>query len=185
MKVRPIVDIKKQTEMKRELGKDEQMWGVLWIIGVSTGLRVSDLLRLRLCDTFGGVDCDSIVIRERKTGKERRCKLSRRARTALDEYVVTYDVSPDEALFKVSRQQVYTRMKRAGKRIGLDQIGTHTMRMTYAVNVYYLTHDLNHVQRTLGHEYRSTTVSYLERLFEESIPWAKPYFAPDIHATSA
>jgi len=86
----------------------------LFILGINSGLRISDLLTLKVsdvCDSKGKIK-DRIVIREKKTNKLKDFPLGETSKKALKEYVVS--LNPAEALFAsrkgykpITRQQAY------------------------------------------------------------------------------
>ena len=75
-------DIAKMTNYFREHGKHRDL--MLWIVGLNTALRVSDLLRLRFCDIMGVpssgggiVFLPEIVIQEKKTKNTKKRAVNR------------------------------------------------------------------------------------------------------------
>lgn len=53
------------------------------VAGINLGLRISDLLQLRVKD----VKKQYVSLREKKTGKEKRIKINKTLRKALDQYI--------------------------------------------------------------------------------------------------
>ena len=69
MKVQPITDMKSIRAIKRLLA-DNKRDLLLFTMGINTGLRVQDLLALRIEQVENAAVGDRIPIREKKTGKD-------------------------------------------------------------------------------------------------------------------
>lgn len=98
----------------------------LFILGINSGLRISDLLTLKVsdvCDEKGKIK-DRIVIREKKTNKLKDFPLGESSKKALKEFVVTLEFG--QALFAsrkgykpIIRQQAYRILNDAARTIGI------------------------------------------------------------------
>jgi integrase len=146
-----------QHAFKAAVGVDAPMMGLLYLLGVSTGFRVSDLLALKAGDVLLGVP----MITEAKTGKLRIVVLSKDVYEDIKLYVKQHDLRTDDKLFNCSRQTVYRHFVKAAKSLGLEDFTPHGMRKTYAWNVYRITGSLHSVKDALNHKYLSVTILYL------------------------
>jgi integrase len=125
-----IYDHGKQHEMFTVLsGEDGKhlMYGVLYYFGVATGLRVGDILAVKVGQVGAEMD-----VREAKTGKIKRIKLDDQILRLISGYVDLKGLQSADRLFATTRQTVHRRFKIAGEACGLENIGTHSMRKTYA-----------------------------------------------------
>lgn len=129
-----------------------------------TGLRVSDVLRLKTCD----IATDFTVL-ECKTGKQRPVTLSdalvrRLVAQGGSEYVFP---SPVRVGRHRTRQAVWSDIKRAAKamRIPLN-VAPHSARKTYAVGVYERSGSLEDVRHALNHDSVMTSLIYLLDVFK-------------------
>ena len=79
MEVNPIKNLKDIEKIKRYLLKmDNKRNYCLFVVGINVGLRISDLLSLKLNDVFNFKEWtakDEFVIKEQKTDKLRKVKL--------------------------------------------------------------------------------------------------------------
>jgi integrase len=157
-----IYDHGKQHAMYEALSKRGRMYGVLYYLGMETGLRIGDLLALSR-PLMGAAHS----VREQKTGKSKRFLLSPVLVAMLHDYQMRLGASPDRRLFPVSRQTVHKHFKAASAEIGLTDIGPHSMRKSYAWNVLTLTHSFNCVKIALNHKFLSTTMFYIT----EGVSW--------------
>lgn len=115
----------------------------LFIVGCTTGLRCSDVLKLTTADVFNqdGSVKSHIDIIEEKTYKRNICKITNMTKLALIE-LYNFDnptISNDTFLFRgkyedpLTGKAVYKIINNAGNACGLPGLSTHTMRKTYAM----------------------------------------------------
>lgn len=125
---------------------------------IQTGLRISDVLSLRR-EKLGR----QFWIVEQKTGKKRRVNLPE---ALLEEILMQSEGSKwafpgrDPGKHR-SRQAVWKDVKRAQRAFRLPQnLGTHTARKVYAVELFDRYGDLQRVRRALNHQSLEVTVLY-------------------------
>lgn len=125
---------------------------------IQTGLRISDVLSLRR-EKLGR----QFWIVEQKTGKKRRVNLPE---ALLEEILLQSEGSEwafpgrDPGKHR-SRQAVWKDVKRAQRAFRLPQnLGTHTARKVYAVELFDRYGDLQRVRRALNHQSLEVTVLY-------------------------
>lgn len=124
-----------------------------------TGLRVSDVLTLRRDQL-----ARQFTVTESKTGKRRRCGLP----DWLREEVLAHSEgspwafpSPTDPERHRSRQAVWADLKRVQRAFRMPvNLGTHSMRKSYAVDLMHKYGDLERVRRDLDHDNPTTTVIY-------------------------
>jgi len=137
---------------------------LLFMFGIYSGLRISDIIKLRVRDVKGK---DRIVVKETKTGKDKILKLNGALRKEIAVYIIgkkDYEVlfkSPRGINKPISRQQAYNIINSAGKHFGLERIGTHTMRKTFGFHIYQKTKDITLVQKLLNHSSPEFTLAYI------------------------
>jgi integrase len=147
----------------------------LFILGLKSGFRISEMLSLRVQDVWkNGKVVEAVsVARKQMKGKvgARRVPLNHEAARAIHEWLDVMGTNrPDAPLFEsqrkgkgIDRTQAYRILEGAYDAAGLTgKLGTHAMRKTFAHGVYEaLSHDLVKTQRALGHKNINSTVSYL------------------------
>lgn len=148
----------------------------LFVTGINSGLRISDLLQLRIGDVTerGGGRVRvaySVTLREKKTGKSKSFPLNTAARSALRRYLddIDGDWRPDKPLFKsrkggdrpIGRVQAYRILTKAAKAAGLRRIGTHTLRKTFGYWAYKDGVDVAFLQKILNHRSQEDTLRYI------------------------
>ncbi|MEK5426973.1 site-specific integrase [Cytobacillus sp. FSL R7-0680] len=161
--VEPIRSKADIARMKKALGNPRDK--LLFIFGINSALRISDILQLKVGDVRG---MDTLAIKETKTRKSKRFKLNPAIKKAVRELVP--DDAPDDApLFPsrrgnnaISRVQAWRILNDAAKRVGLDiEIGTHTLRKTMAYHAYKSGVDIALLMNVLNHSSQRETLRYI------------------------
>lgn len=162
--VQPIRSKQKIEEIKAILKRRSYRDYLLFVLGINTGLRISDLLDLKVKNVR---DVTHIKIEEQKTGKIKRFKLNIAAVEALKEY--TLGLNDEEYLFPskrnsdkpISRVQAYRILNETAEKAGLKEIGTHTLRKTFGYHFYQKTKDVVMLQQLFNHSAPSVTLKYI------------------------
>lgn len=162
--VQPIRDKKMIEAMKRELLRTGYRNYMLFLVGINTGLRISDILSLKVKDVRNQT---YLTLREKKTSKIKRLKITGIGQE-LDDY--TENMEEDQYLFAsqkghnepITRVQAYRILNKAAEAIGLNEdIGTHTLRKTYGYHFYQKTKDVALLQELFNHSSPSITLRYI------------------------
>jgi integrase len=164
--VEPIRNKKQIESLKKYLRGQNIRDYLLFVLGINSGLRISDLLTITVKDVQ---EQDRISIREQKTGKMKDFPLSDNCKKAIHEYLKTTGITTG-ALFisrkggkPITRVQAYRILNEGAKTIGItDSIGTHTLR-----NAYINGTDITRIQKLLNHSTPSVTLSYIGITKEE------------------
>ena len=128
--VSPIKENDDIQAMKDYLKEWNEMYYMLFITGLNTGLRVGDILTLKVKDVQGW----HIKLRERKTGKQITRRMTKELKKEMRRYVE--DKPFHHFLFKsrqgqnkaITRERAYQIIHEAAEELGIDNVGTHTMR---------------------------------------------------------
>lgn len=168
--VQPIRDYDKIIDMKWSLKRfcGERDY-ILFLLGINTGLRVSDLLKLKIKDVKKK---KKVVMKEGKTEKPRTIHLAN-IYSELNDYIKT--VQGSEWLFpsrkgdkSISRIQAYRQLNKAARMVDINEgIGTHTMRKTFGYWYYKETRDVASLQMILNHSHPEITLKYIGITDEE------------------
>lgn len=162
--VQPIRDREKIEQMKKELMKDSYRNYMLFVIGINTGLRISDILTLKVSDVR---DRTHIVIKEIKRKKDRRFLVNGQLREEINRYVE--DMKDEQFLFDsrngdnkaITRQQAYNILNKAAEVVGIEEVGTHTLRKTFGYWHYKQNKDVALLQDIFQHSAPSVTLRYI------------------------
>lgn len=134
----------------------------LFLFGINNGLRISDIVKLKVREIRG---VSKPIIIEQKTGKRKPIYIQN-----LQQEIITYtkDMNDEDWLFP-SRQQgghlkpntVYKLYSGIAKDLGRNDIGTHTLRKTFGYHYYKRTHDIATLMFIFNHSSQAITKRYL------------------------
>jgi len=167
--VQPIRDKQLIEDMKWSLKRHcSERDYILFLIGINTGLRVGDLLKLKVSDVRRK---RKVVIKEGKTKKARTINLNN-IYDEIQEYIKTLD---SEWLFPsrkgdkpITPTQAYRQLNKAAEMVDITEgIGTHTMRKTFGYWFYKQTKDVAKLQKILNHSHPEITLRYIGITEEE------------------
>lgn len=169
--VSPIRERKKIEAMKRVLKGQSIRDYLMFMIGISSALRISDILNLRVKDVWDGRKCNNqISIREGKTNKIKRFSMSKNLEKAVNEYMGSYDYTMNDYLMMsrkgdnkpITRQQAHLILKNAASMVGIKEaISTHSLRKTFAYHAWKSGVDLALLQDLLNHSSAAYTRRYI------------------------
>ena len=162
--VEPIRNKEKIELVKRILKQHGTRDFLLFLMGTNSGLRISDILKLKVLDVK---DKKYIELIEQKTSKYKRFPITKSFKKELDEFIVGKD--NDEWLFAsqrgnkaISRIQAYRIICSACVGAGITtHIGTHTLRKTFRYHFYQENKDVALLQCIFNHSAPSVTLRYI------------------------
>ena len=126
------------------------------------GLRISDILRLRLCDIVRDGDRYRLEITEQKTGKKRVFTVPLVIQQYIENYCLRSGIKPTERIFPISERAIQKQLAIVCDYLGYEGISTHSFRKWYATEIYKANGcDIALVQRLLQHSSASTTQRYI------------------------
>ncbi|WP_248574784.1 site-specific integrase [Leuconostoc sp. MTCC 10508] len=142
-------------------------------LGKATLLRVSDVMQLKKSDVFNsdGTIKQNTFIHDQKTGKANTLYL----KPVHADLLAYYDWLQQQNLISewlfpslqhperhITEKQFYKVMAKVGDLLGINYLGTHTMRKTGAYRVYMQSnYNIGLVMQLLNHSSEAMTLSYL------------------------
>lgn len=163
--VEPIRNKKDIDQIKLLLKTRKMRDYILFTLGINCGLRISDVLKLRVKDVRNK---RFLLIIEQKTGKHRKIPIKTKLMHMLNTYIK--NKNDEQWLFKsqkgdnrpISRIQAYRIIKSVCLRAGLtENFGTHTLRKTFGYHFYKMTKDVALLQNILNHSSPKITLRYI------------------------
>ena len=169
IKVDPITELK-DIKLIKKLLRDKPRDYCLFTMGINTNLRASDLIRITASDVRRKNPGDALIIKEKKTGKERRITLNDSVISAVKELLAHQPYLDTDPLF---------RSKKGGKTLSVPSInrlvkgwcheinlkgnyGSHTLRKTWGYHQRVTFGiDLPRLMVCFNHSTQSQTLSYL------------------------
>lgn len=162
--VEPIRDIEKIQEVKEYFLHRSYRNYFLFVFGINSGLRISDILPLRVMDVRY---TKHLIIKEQKTRNIRKIFISSVLKREIEKY--TNRMADLDYLFlsqkgdkPISRIQAWQIINNAARGCGIEgSIGTHTLRKTFGYHFYQRTKDVAMLQYIFGHSSPSITLRYI------------------------
>ncbi|GED69404.1 site-specific integrase [Brevibacillus reuszeri] len=180
--VQPFRDRQQIKTMKILLGHRNKRDKLLFVLGLNSGLRISDILPLCIGDVIDkrGRPIKQLELIEQKTRKRTKRKkklieISDTIREAIAEYLAELDVvERDRPLFSsqkrdkdgnyksITRQHAWAILNRVARQIGIeDRIGCHSMRKAFGYHAWHNGVPLEYLMRIFNHSDKRITLDYI------------------------
>ncbi|AJG61666.1 DNA integration/recombination/invertion protein [Bacillus cereus] len=169
--VEALKDISQIEAMKKYLKEHSQRDYLLFVIGINTGLKITELLSMKFEEVLhedGTVkEFYSLPVKDEKFKQD--IYLNTKVKEALLEYVQSIDVKRENYVFQsnkttnsISRQQAYRVIHSAAEAVGIvGKIGTNSMRKTFGYHAYKRGIAIALLQKHFHHATPSETLKYL------------------------
>lgn len=162
-KAEPIKNRKDIEKIEQYLKLHNKRDYVIWVLGMNSGLRVSDIVGLNVSDV---VNKTHITIVEKKTQKLKSFYINDKLKRVLKDF--TKGKNLEEPLFlgkqgkRLDRSQVYRFIVRACKENGIiAHVSTHTMRKSFGYHHYQKFKDPIVLQKIFNHSSQRITLMYI------------------------
>lgn len=173
--VEPIRDKNQIDRIKGNLLKQKNPRNLLlFVLGINTGLRISDLLPLKLGDVKDkkGDPKNYIYLTEKKTHKQRKIVLNSEVKKALQIYFdrsKVYDLDTylftsekDDRNRPLTKAMAWHLVNKWCREVGiLERVGTHTLRKTLGYQMRKSGIAIEIIQEMLGHSSVNVTSRYI------------------------
>lgn len=170
--VEPIRDLDKISSMKKILLARSERDYLLFVLGINSAYRISDLIRVRFHDVIDEKQKvrSHLSMIEQKTGTENKVALSKGVQKAIVSYVQAhYKGDSNEFVFRsrkgvnqhIRREQAWQILSDAAKEIGLENIGTHSLRKTFGYHQIKRGTNITLLMKMFNHSSESVTLRYV------------------------
>jgi integrase len=176
--VEPIRDRKKIAQIKNQLrGQRRYRDLLLFVVGINTALRISDLLELRVAHFINDQQRirNRFWIKEQKRGKRQEVVVNNSIQEVLAEYLAAYPAiitdhnhfiffnsKANSFLQPIRRGQAWKVITNICQQVGLrGNFGTHSLRKTWGYHARMQGVDLALIMHKLNHESVAYTKRYL------------------------
>jgi integrase len=169
IKVEPIRETKDIKAIKRQLRHEKPRDYCMFVLGINTNLRASDLLSIKVGQVRDLAAGGELSIKEKKTKKARTITLNESAIEAIQHYLqCTEDLADEDYLFKSQRgtltvPSVNRLVKSWCKDINLKgNYGSHTLRKTFGYHQrVQLNTSIPELMFMFNHSTQKQTLDYL------------------------
>lgn len=132
------------------------------MLEANLGLRVSDVLTLKLSDIVKDGDRYRLSIVERKTGKARVFTVPVALYQFIRLYCLDNGIDADTVMFPLTERQIQKHLKIVCDYLGYHGISTHSFRKFYATEIYRKNgYNIVLVQQLLQHSSTAVTQRYI------------------------
>ncbi|MDQ0974022.1 integrase [Neobacillus niacini] len=168
--VEPIRDVESINAIKEILRRQSKRDLLLFVLGINTGIRISDLLSIKIEDIWDGTEIkEFLYLKETNSDEPKAYYLNNNVKLASEDYLKTYDFNVCDYLFKskknnqpITRQQAYRIINSAAKEVGIPgKIGTHTLRKTFGYHAYRKGIAISILMGIYHHHSPSETLRYI------------------------
>ena len=126
------------------------------------GLRISDILQLRLSAIIRDGDRYRLNIVEQKTKKKREFTVPTDIYIYIQNYALENNINPAAKLFDIGERAVNKHLHLVCDYLGYEGIGSHSFRKYFATSIYVNNnYDINLVRVLLQHSSTVTTQRYI------------------------
>ena len=132
------------------------------MLEANLGLRISDILRLRLSDIVKDGERYRLAITEQKTGKARTFTVPLALYQFIRCYCLDHGLSEDQRIFPLTERTVQRHLQQVCDYLGYTGISTHSFRKYYATEIYKNSgYNIALVQQLLQHSSTAVTQRYI------------------------
>lgn len=132
------------------------------MLEANLGLRISDIVRLRLMDIVRDGERYRLSIMEQKTRKARTFTVPLALYQFIRCYCLDHNISPDALIFPVTTRAVQKQLKLVCDYLEISGISTHSFRKFYATEIYKNSnYNIALVQQLLQHSSTTVTQRYI------------------------
>lgn len=126
------------------------------------GIRISDIVKLKLSDIVRDGDRYRLDIVEQKTGKQRSFTVPLVIYQYIENYCLKNNIGKNDIIFPITKRAIQKQLRIVCEYLGYKKIGTHSFRKWFATTIYKNNgYDIILVQRLLQHASSATTQKYI------------------------
>lgn len=126
------------------------------------GLRISDILQLRLSAIIHDGNRYRLDIVEKKTKKKREFTVPIEIYSYIQNYVLENNINPAARLFQISERTIQNHLQLVCGYLGYENISTHSFRKYFATSIYVNNnYNIELVRVLLQHSSVATTQRYI------------------------
>ena len=134
----------------------------LLLFQANVGLRIGDIVKLKLNDIIATNDQYYFNMIEEKTGKKRTFEIQQEVYNSIKKYCTDNNIKSDRLIFPITVRNVQKLLKATCDYLGYKNVSTHSFRKYYACNVYVNSgYNIALVKELLQHTSIATTQKYL------------------------
>ena len=106
------------------------------VLEANLGMRIGDILNLRLKNIVLENGRYHLDVMEQKTGKKRTFTVPADIYIYIQNYAIKNNIKPEQKLFNLSVREVQHHLQLTCKYLGIEGVGTHSFRKFFAQQIY-------------------------------------------------
>ena len=165
----PIRDLFDIDRIKNYLKEWNEKYYILFLVGINSGLRISDLRKLKVIDFM---EASVHRLSEQKTGKKRKLYINKNILREVLGYIDKKGLVPDDYVVQsnkgnnqpISRQRMYDVCSQTAEALNLKSkmiFSPHSFRKTWGYHTYLRTKDIALIMTVLNHSSPSVSLRYI------------------------
>lgn len=162
--VQPIKDMNLINKLKSELLKSDYKDYLIFDIAINTGLKIIDILNLTVWDVKNK---SQIEVKEDKTDRPLKYAVSPEIHEEIEKFIL--GMSAGELLFPskkggktpITKKQAYKSLNETVRKLGIEDIGIHTLRKTFGYHHFKKYNDIALLQNLFSHSTPDMTLRYI------------------------
>ena len=132
------------------------------MLQANLGLRIGDILKLRLNDIIRDGDRYRLNIKEEKTDKERVFTVPNEVYNYIKMYCLENNIKPSAKIIDITERAIQKQLKIVCDYLGIEGISTHSFRKYFATQIYINSnYNIALVKELLQHSNTSITQRYI------------------------
>ena len=147
---------------EKRIFRPNKRLAMILTLETNLGLRISDVLQLRLASIIQDGNRYRLDIHEQKTDKKRVFTVPLELYTYIQAYALQEGIHPKAKLFDISYRAVNKQLMIVAEYLKLENISTHSFRKFFATSIYVNSnYNIELVRILLQHSSTSTTQKYI------------------------
>ncbi len=132
------------------------------ILEANLGIRISDIIKLKLNDIIKDGERYRLDIIEQKTGKQRIFTVPVELYQYISQYCIDNNIKSNAIIFQITERAIQKHLKLVCDYLGYKGISTHSFRKFFATNIYINNnYNIVLVQQLLQHSNPAITQKYI------------------------
>lgn len=132
------------------------------VLEANLGLRISDIINLKLSDIIKDGSRYRLDVIEQKTGKARVFTVPTDIYCYIQNYCINEGIQPHQRIFPITERAIQKQLKLVCDFLELDNISTHSFRKYFATEIYKNNdYNISLVQQLLQHSNPAITQRYI------------------------
>lgn len=157
-----VETLKSNFEYEGKVFRSNNRIATTLVLQANLGLRIGDILKLRLNDIIKDGNRYRLNIKEEKTDKERVFTVPNEVYNYIKMYCLENNIKPSAKIIDITERAIQKQLKIVCDYLGIDGISTHSFRKYFATQIYINSnYNIALVKELLQHSNTSITQRYI------------------------